>query len=254
MNLCRRRGLILCLLLAAGVATAAEKKVLVYTRNFVTGGTGYVHDNIASSVEAIRKMGAEKGFAVDVSDDPAVFTDANLKQYRALVFSNSNNEAFANQAQREAFQRYIRAGGGFVGIHSASGSERNWPYFWAVLGGKFLRHPKFQKFTVRVADRNHPATRDLPAEFEWEDECYYHDNLNPEIRPLLVTDPAKLDDPQKETYPGKRFGDALPLAWHQEYDGGRQFFTALGHRKEDYSNPILYRHILGGVLWVLGEK
>ncbi|MCL6544122.1 MAG: ThuA domain-containing protein [Bryobacteraceae bacterium] len=242
-----------CFGLLAAAGLAAEKKVLVYTRNFVTGGTGYVHDNITSSVEAVRKMGAEKGFAVDVSDEPAVFNDANLKQYRALIFSNSNNEAFANEAQRESFQRYIRAGGGFVGIHSASGSERNWPYFWAVLGGKFLRHPKFQKFTVRVADRNHPATRDLPAEFEWEDECYYHDNLNPGIRPLLVTDPAKLDDPQKETYPGKRFGDALPLAWYQEYDGGRQFFTALGHRKEDYSNPILYRHILGGILWVLGD-
>jgi len=254
MNVLRWCGGILCFLLGAGGGVAAENRILVYTRNFVTGGTGYVHDNIASSVEAIRKMGVEKGFAVDVSDEPAVFTDANLKQYRALVFSNSNNEAFATQAQREAFQRYIRAGGGFVGIHSASGSERNWPYFWAVLGGKFLRHPKFQKFTVRVADRNHPATRDLPAEFEWEDECYYHDNLNPGIRPLLVTDPAKLDDPQKETYPGKRFGDALPLAWYQEYDGGRQFFTALGHRKEDYSNPILYRHILGGILWVLGEK
>lgn len=247
-------ALIAYFVLFTAAGPAAEKKVLVYTRNFVTGGTGYVHDNIASSVEAIRKMGAEKGFAVDVSDDPAVFTDANLKQYRALVFSNSNNEAFATEAQREAFQRYIRAGGGFVGIHSASGSERNWPYFWAVLGGKFLRHPKFQKFTVRVADRSHPATRDLPAEFEWEDECYYHDNLNPGIRPLLVTDPAKLDDPQKETYPGKRFGDALPLAWYQEYDGGREFFTALGHHKEDYSNPILYRHILGGILWVLGEK
>jgi type 1 glutamine amidotransferase len=254
MAMSRLWASIACLAIFTAVGSAAERKVLVYTRNFVTGGTGYVHDNIASSVEAIRKMGAEKGFAVDVSDDPGVFTDANLKQYRALVFSNSNNEAFANEAQREAFQRYIRAGGGFAGIHSASGSERNWPYFWAVLGGKFLRHPKFQKFTVRVADRNHPATRDLPAEFEWEDECYYHDNLNPGIRPLLVTDPAKLDDPQKETYPGKRFGDALPLAWYQEYDGGREFFTALGHRKEDYSNPILYRHILGGILWVLGEK
>ena len=88
-----------------GEAQTAGKRVLVYTRNYVTGGGGYVHDNIPSSVAAIRKMGAEKGFAVDVSDDPAVFTDANLKQYRALVFSNSNNEAFANDAQRGAFRR-----------------------------------------------------------------------------------------------------------------------------------------------------
>lgn len=237
---------------ASGVA--ADKKILVYTRNFTPDGKGYVHENIASSVEAIRKMGAENGFAVDASNDPSVFTDANLKQYRALVFSNSNNEAFSADAQREAFQRYIRAGGGFAGIHSASGSERKWPYFWSVLGGKFLRHPKLQKFTVRVKDAGHPATRDLPASFDWVDECYYTEELNPDIKPLLVTDPAKLDDPRKAEYPGDRFGDSLPLAWHHNFDGGREFYTALGHKKEDYSNPILYKHILGGVLWVMGEK
>jgi type 1 glutamine amidotransferase len=241
-------------LLAPAAGLAAQKKVLVYTRNYVTGGGGYVHDNIASSVQAIQKMGAENGFAVDVSDDPAVFTNANLKQYATLIFSNSNNEAFSSDSQREAFRKYIEAGGGFVGIHSASGSERNWPYFWSVLGGKFVRHPHFQTFLVRVKDANHPATKDLPATFEWADECYYLDHLNPAIHPLLVTDPAKIDDPQKAEYPGDRFGDSLPLAWYQEYDGGREFYTALGHKKEDYTNPILYKHILGGILWTMHER
>jgi type 1 glutamine amidotransferase len=240
--------------LGNGSASAAEKKVLVYTRNFVTNGKGYVHDNIQSNVEAIRKMGSENGFAVDVSDDPKVFTDANLKQYSALVFANSNNEAFENDAQRDAFKRYIQGGGGFVGIHSASGSERNWPYFWSVLGGKFVRHPRMQKFVVRVVDPRHPATEGLPATFEWTDECYYTDHLNPDVHPLLVTDPAKLDDPQKATYPGDRFGDAMPLAWYQTFDGGREFYTALGHNKQDYANPILYKQILGGILWAMGKN
>jgi uncharacterized protein len=241
------------LLGTAPAVRAADKKVLVYTRNFTPDGKGYVHDNIQSSVDAIRKMGAENGFTVDVSNDPAVFTDASLKQYAALVFSNSNNEAFQNDAQRDAFQRYIRAGGGFAGIHSASGSERSWPYFWSVLGGKFVRHPKFQPFTVRVKDANHPATKDLPATFAWADECYYLDHLSPEIHPLLVTDPAKIEDPQKATYPGDRFGDSLPLAWYQKFDGGREFYTSLGHRKDDYDNPLLYKHILGGILWAMGK-
>jgi type 1 glutamine amidotransferase len=249
----KRRHLLCAALAFAPFLQAAEKKVLVYTRNFVANGKGYVHDNIASSVAAIQRMGRENGFAVDVSEDPKVFAGANLKQYSALVFSNTNNEAFENDAQREAFQRYIRAGGGFVGVHSASGSERKWPYFWSVVGGKFLRHPKFQKFVVRVKDANHPATKDLPAAFEWTDECYYSDNLNPGIHPLLVTDPAKLDDPEKAAYPGDRFGDSLPLAWWQEFDGGREFYTALGHTKEDYANPILYKHILGGILWTMGK-
>ncbi len=229
---------------------AAENRILVYTHN----GKGYVHDNIASSVEAIRKMGAEAGFAVDASDDPKVFTDENLKKYKALVFSNSNNEAFENDAQRDAFQRYIRAGGGFVGIHSASGSERTWPYFTSVVGGKFLRHPKMQSFVVRVKDRDHPATRHLPATFEWTDECYYHDPITSDIKPLLVTDPAKLADPKKTEYPGDHFGDSLPLAWYHTFDGGKQFYTGLGHKKEDYANPLLFKHIMGGIRWVLGEK
>jgi type 1 glutamine amidotransferase len=106
---------------------------------------------------------------------------------------------------------------------------------------------------VRVADPKHPATVNLPKTFEWEDECYYTDHFNADIHPLLVTDPSKLDDPQKATYPGDRFGDALPLAWYQKFGGGREFYCALGHSKEAYANPILYKHLLGGILWILGK-
>jgi len=245
------KGAVAFLLLAAAACGAADRKVLVYTRNYVSSGTGFVHDNIAASVAAIKQMGAANGFAVDVSDDPAVFTTPNLKQYGAIIFSNSNNEAFANNAQREAFQAYIRAGGGLVGIHSATGSERQWPYFQAVMGGRFLRHPKLQKFTVRVTDPDHPSTKSLPPSFEWEDECYYHDNINPDIHVLLATDPAALDDPNKAGYPGDRFGGSMPLAWCHTYDGGREFYTALGHKIGHYSDPLLYKHILGGILWAM---
>jgi type 1 glutamine amidotransferase len=244
---------LLALLALTAPTLADEPKVLVYTRNFVTSGTGYVHDNIADSVAAIRKMGAENGFAVDASDDPGVFTTANLRQYRVLIFSNSNNEAFENEAQRAAFKEFIHAGGGFVGIHSASGSERNWPYYWSVVGGKFLRHPRLQKFTIRVKDANHPATKDLPATFEWEDECYFLEFLNPDLHPLLVTDPTRLDDPGRAQHSDDLFGDSMPLAWSLKVDGGRAFYTALGHKKEHYANPLFARHILGGILWAMGD-
>lgn len=236
--------------LVSGSAQSAANRILVYTRN----GSGYVHDNIAASVSAIRKMGSENAFAVDAGEDPAVFADATLKPYKAIVFSNSNNEAFTSDTQRDAFQRYIKAGGGFAGIHSASGSERQWPYFWSIIGGRFLRHPKLQKFAIRVKDPNHPATRGMSATFEWEDECYFLEFMNPDLHPLLVTDPSKLDDPQRAEYPRGLVGDAMPLAWTLHQDGGRQFYTALGHKKEDYANPILYNHILGGILWAMGEK
>jgi type 1 glutamine amidotransferase len=242
----------LALLVLSAITTAsAQKKVLVYTRNYTPDGKGYVHANIAASVEAIRKIGAERGFGVDVSDDPTSFTDANLKQYAALVFSNSNNEAFATDVQREAFKRYIQGGGGFVGIHSASGSQRDWPYFWSVLGGKFLVHPKLQKFTVRVVDSSKVATTGVPAEFEWTDEFYFVDHLNPGLHPVLVGDRTKLQflDAVKNDLSG--FAVQTPLAWWQRFDGGREYYIALGHNKEDYENPILVKLIENGIVWAM---
>jgi uncharacterized protein len=250
--------LMLFLLACAGLLSVAaqnqpknQPQILVYTRNYTPDGKGYVHDNIASSVEAIRKMGAEKGFAVDVSEDPTVFTDANLKQYSALVFSNSNNQAFSTDAQREAFRHYIQAGGGFVGIHSASGSERNWPYFQSVLGGKFAAHPVMQTFTVEVADPTFPAVQNLPQKFSWTDECYFIEHLNPDIHPVLVTDRTKLSALDKMKIDLSNFPNPLPLVWWHQFDGGREFYIALGHNKEDYANPLLYGMIENGILWAM---
>jgi type 1 glutamine amidotransferase len=236
-----------------GELRAQEPRVLVYTRNHVTNGKGYVHDSIAASVAMIRQLASTDGFAVDAADDPKVFTPDNLKKYRALIFSNSNNEAFENDEQREAFKKFIQGGGGFVGIHSASGSERNWPYFWAVLGGKFKRHPPLQQFQIEVLDQKHPATAHLGAVWQWEDEFYYLDNLNPRLHVLLAGDLTTLNDKDKATYPGRTFGDFFPLAWCQEFDGGRQFYTALGHKIEYYRDPKFQQHVLGGILWVLGR-
>ncbi len=236
-----------------GTTHAEEPRVLVYTRNHVTHGTGYVHDNIAASVAMIRQLAATNGFTVDVSADPAVFTPEHLKKYRALIFSNSNNEAFENDTQRAAFKQFIQGGGGFVGIHSASGSERQWPYYWAVLGGKFKRHPPLQPFTLEVLDRTHPATAHLGATWQWEDEFYYLDHLNPRMHVLLAGELTNLKDKDKAVYPGQVFGELFPLSWCQEFDGGREFYTALGHKISCYSDPNFQRHVLGGIRWVLRQ-
>jgi type 1 glutamine amidotransferase len=233
-------------------AAQAEPMVLVYTKNQVGKGL-YVHDNIAASVAAIKKLGAENHFAVDVSDEPAVFTDANLKKYKAIIFDNTNNEIFDNEDQKAAFQRYVQAGGGFVGIHSASGSMRQWPWFWSVLGGRFSRHAKLQTFTVKVKDQNDPSTAHLPATFQWTDEFYYVDHMPAGLHVLLAGDLVHLDDPGKEKYPAKQFGDEFPLAWRHVFDGGREWYTALGHQKEHYSDPQFTRQLLGGILWAMGE-
>ena len=237
-----------------GAQTPAGKRILVYFRQTSSPST-YIHENGASSVAALKKMGAEHGFMVDASDDPGVFTPENLKRFAAVVFSNTNNFDFDTDAQREAFQKYIEGGGGLIGLHAATTSERQWPFFVSTIGGQFLRHPVQQKFRVVVEDANHLATRNLPSSFEWEDECYFHGNLNPEMHVLLNTDPSLLNDPEMGKFPQSIAAGQIPLAWTIASRGHRTFYTGLGHPKESYSNPLLVGHIAGGILWVLdGSK
>jgi len=234
---------------ASGARADSQRRVLVFTKN----GKGFVHDNIASSIIALRKLCAENNIAMDDTTNSAAFTDENLKKYKALIFSNTNNELFDNEEQKAALQRYIRAGGGFVGIHSACGSERQWPWFWSMLGGKFVRHPKLQPFTIKVCDTQHPSTAHLGETWQWADEFYLMDHLNPDLHVLLSGDRMKLDDAAKAQPSGEQIGGECPLAWCHNFDGGREWYTALGHKKEYYSDPKFIQHILGGILWAMNE-
>lgn len=231
---------------------SSDLKVLVYTKNG-SGGSAYVHDNIQASVDAIMKIGMESGMKVDVSDDASVINEDNLRNYHCIVLSNTNNETFDTKDQKLAFVRYVHAGGGVVGIHSACGSEREWPWFWAMLGGKFERHPPFQEFDIKVIDHNHPSTAFLDDIWKWEDECYYLKYLNPGINILLAADLRTVEDDKKDIYPGEVFGNFFPLAWYHEFEGGRVFYTALGHKIEHYSDPVLLKHLSGGIKWAIGD-
>jgi uncharacterized protein len=235
-------------LLPLGFGCSTAKNVLIYTRN----GKGYVHENIPAGVECLKGICRQNHWNCTVTDDPALFTPEKLRSYDVLVFSNTNNEAFDSDEQRKAFQAYIRSGGGFVGIHSACGSERDWPWFWANLGGKFIRHASFQKINLVVIDPTHPSTSFLPAVWNWhKDECYYLDNLNPDIHVLLAADLTKIQDDEKNQYPGRVFGDYFPVCWRHQFEGGRQWFTSIGHFPEDYKDENFIKHLAGGVRWAM---
>jgi type 1 glutamine amidotransferase len=224
-----------------------QKRILIYTKN----GEGYVHENIAASVAALEKICAEEGILTDVSDLPAVFTRANLERYEAIIFSNSNNEGFDTDEQRKAFQEFIRNGGGFMAIHSANATERDWPWYWALVGGKFLRHPPYQEFDVVLTDSTHPSTSHLPSRWTIHDECYYSYELNPDIHVLLCADLTTVVDEDRASYPGETFGQRFPLCWCHRFEGGRQWYTALGHDPEFYEDPLFVKHLRGGLRWVL---
>ncbi|MFT7036667.1 MAG: type 1 glutamine amidotransferase [Cyclobacteriaceae bacterium] len=230
---------------------AKKKKVLIYTKN----GAGFVHDNIPNSIKVITKLCLDNNIEVEASEDPSLFTEQNLKQYDALIFSNTNNGIFDNDEQKLAFQRYIQAGGSFVGIHSACGSERQWPWFWKMLGGKFKRHAPSQNFMVKVIDADHPSTEFLPGSFERiNDECYYLNHLNPDIHVLLAADMTSVEDKKKNEYPFDIYGNYFPIAWSHQFDGGNQWYTAIGHRIDHYDDPTFQKHLLGGIQWAIDAR
>ncbi|MDF1572560.1 MAG: ThuA domain-containing protein [Bacteroidales bacterium] len=223
------------------------KSVLIYTRN----GEGYVHDNIAASVEALEEICSSIGIKTMHTDDPVIFEKKGLQKYDAIIFSNSNNEAFLTEEQRAAFKEYILSGKGFMAIHSANASERDWPWYAEMVGGKFIRHPKLQKFDIHVIDPTHVSTSHLPKVWQWEDECYYSNYLNPAIHVLLAADLGTIKDDEKDEYPGDVFGNLFPLAWYHVVEGTRVFYTALGHKIEYYDDTFFRQHLQGGIVWIL---
>jgi uncharacterized protein len=227
--------------------------VLVYTRN----GEGYVHDNIPSAVRAIQKLGTEKGFKVDVSDDPAIFDEDKLKEYTFLIFPSTNNDVFETDEQRVSFRRYIEAGGGFVGLHSVTGTERNWTWFKRMIGGSFAWHAKFQPFTIRTIAKDHPSVAGVPAVWKKEDECYFTKEMYPGIRVVMAHDVSTLkgDDAHMEKVKTHaiQFPDFYPAVWYQNFDGGTIWITTLGHNKKDYEYPLYLNHIFQGMSFVASQ-
>ena len=254
---------ILALLMVIAIASISEAqqkkvswkkvKVLVYTKN----GKGYVHDNIPDAVKAIQKLGGEHGFQVDVSDDPAVMTEANLGQYTFLLFPSTNNDVFDTDSQRVAFRRYIQAGGGFVGLHSVIGTERNWRWFKMMLGGTFAWHPKFQPLEIKVIDKSHPSIAGMPSTWTKEDETYFMKELYPGINVVMAHDLSAMKPNEKDSTRmaelAANFGDYYPAVWHHNFDGGTVWITTLGHNKKDYEDPIYLNHIFQGMSFVAGK-
>jgi uncharacterized protein len=226
---------------------------LVFTKN----GKGYVHDNIPYAVACIKKLGADHGFKVESTDDPSVFTTDNLKNYSLIIFPSTNNDVFDNDEQRLAFRKFIEAGGGFVGLHSVLGTERNWKWFKKMVGGTFAWHPKFQRYRIVSIDQKHPSLSGIPPVWEKEDECYFQKEMNPGIQVIMAHDLTTLTlnetDKEKLAALAGPYTELYPAVWHHVFDGGPVWITALGHDKKDYEDEVFVLHILNGIRFVASQ-
>jgi type 1 glutamine amidotransferase len=208
--------------------------------------TGFRHQSIPAGVRALREIGAEAGFAVDATEDAATFSVANLACYDAVVFLSTSGAVFDDE-QREALESYVRGGGGYVGIHAATTTEYDWPFYGELVGARFNGHPPVQKATMVVEDDAHPATAHLDASWTLVDEWYeFTDDPQPRVRVLLSVDEA--------TYEGGQMGSGHPIAWCHDVGAGRSFYTALGHPDEVYRDPAFRAHLLGGIQSVVARQ
>ncbi|MEO6760646.1 MAG: ThuA domain-containing protein, partial [Saprospiraceae bacterium] len=221
--------------------TDIPARILVFSKT-----AGYRHDCIPTGITALRKLCQEHGVAMDTTEDSADFNEKNLKRYTTIVFFCTTGDVL-NPEQETAFERYIQAGGGYVGVHSATDTEYGWHWYGGLAGAYFNGHPEQQQEAIlRVQTQDHPSTKNLPDTWQRKDEWYNFKELNPHVTVLL-----KIDE---SSYEGGTNGDNHPVAWHQEYDGGRAFYTALGHTKESYADPLFLGHLWGGLQYAIGKK
>jgi type 1 glutamine amidotransferase len=215
-------------------------KVLVFSRT-----ASFRHGSIPDGVAAINNLGALNSFMVDATEDAAIFNDARLSDYRAVVFLSTTGDVL-DDGQQAAFEHYIRAGNGYAGIHSASDTEYGWPWYGALVGAYFSGHPAVQMAVIRVEDRAHVSTAALPDPWVRVDEWYdFRTNPRANVRVL-----ASLDE---SSYTGGTMGDH-PIVWHHEFDGGRAWYTAGGHTSESFSEPLFLQHLAGGIQYAAGIR
>ncbi|MEX1133478.1 MAG: ThuA domain-containing protein [Acidimicrobiia bacterium] len=221
------------------ITTVRPMQVLVFHKTL-----GFRHESIPPGIEAITQLGEEHGFAVTASDDASVFTQSGLASFDVIVFLSTTGDIL-DASQELAMETFIQSGNGFVGIHSATDTEYEWAWYGHLVGAYFDGHPAAQPATVHVVEPEHPTMQGLPLEFEWNDEWYNFRTL-PEAE---VTVLATVDE---TTYEGGAMGELHPITWAQEFDGGRSFYTAMGHSLENYSEPLFLALLENGILWATG--
>lgn len=241
-----KKSIVFIFAIALTLVSCSDKRsgiprVLVFTKT-----AGNVHESIPAGIKAIEKLGNENGFEVDASIDASLFNDEYLSQYSTVIFLNTT-ENILDTNQEVAFERYIQSGGGFVGIHSAADTEYDWFWYAKLVGAQFLSHPHYQKVDFLIKDKNSKATEFFTDDV-WTrtDELYNFKNMNQDVNVLLTID--------ESTYEGGENGENHPMSWYHEYDGGRAFYTALGHTEESFSEELYLKHILGGIQYAIGDN
>ena len=230
---------VLLILVSGFMMHSPTKRVLVFSKT-----RGFHHASIPAGIAAIQKLGMENNFAVDTTTDSSFFVKKTLKKYDAVIFLSTTGNVLNDQEQK-AFEKYIQKGGGFVGVHAATDTEYDWPWYNRLVGAYFKSHPKQQEAVLNITDPTHISTKHLPLVWKRFDEWYNFKNIQEGLHVLITID--------EKSYTGGINGDFHPMAWYQDFDGGRAFYTEMGHTDESYLDPLYLQHLLGGIEYAMNK-
>lgn len=244
----RTRWAVAAVIAAASLSLSAAEpafRVLVFSKT-----VGYRHTSITNGVAAIKQMGTTNNFAVEATEDSAVFTPENLKRFQVAVFLSTIGDIL-NDVQQSAFEQWLRAGGGFIGIHAAIpgkiATEGDWPWYGRLLCTDFTNHSAVVKGTLHIEDPTHPSTVGLPKTWERTDE-WYNFTVSPREKTRVL---VSIDE---RTYQGGTMGADHPMTWTHAFEGGRVWYTALGHTESSFAEPEFLTHLLGAIEFAAGVK
>ncbi len=225
---------------ASNSSKPALSQILVFTKT-----AGYRHKSIEKGVETLKELGRRNNFRITQTEDSLQFNAANLKKYQLVIFLSTTMDVL-DAEQQEAFENYIKKGGSFMGIHAATDTEYEWPWYGKLVGAYFNGHPNkpnVREAKMQVVDKNHHSTAHLSDTWTRSDEWYNFKGINPEIKVLINLD--------ESSYEGGTNGDNHPIAWYHTFDGGRAFYTGGGHTEESFDEPDFRKHLVGGIMWCL---
>ncbi|RKE55532.1 ThuA domain-containing protein [Sphingobacterium detergens] len=225
---------------AVTVTAIAQKRVLIFSKT-----QGFRHSSIEKGAQVLKQLLDKEKITSDHSEDAGLFTDQGLKKYDAIIFLSTTGNIL-DETQQDAFVRYIQSGKGFAGIHAATDTEFDWPWYNGLVGAYFASHPAVQNAKIDVVDRKHIATKHLDPVWWHKDEWYNFKDVKEGLHVLMNLD--------EKSYNGGKMGDHHPISWSQNYDGGKVFYTGLGHTEESYDEPAFQKHLIGGILSVLPRK
>lgn len=223
---------------ASAKETKKVKRVLVFSLT-----KSYRHKSIKEGIIAIKKLGAANNFEVDTSESVTSFTKENLTRYKALIFLNPTGSNVFSDEQKKALKDYINDGGGLVGVHAATDFCFEWEWYGRMIGAFFTNHPKVQQAKLQLVNPKDKLNKGIPESWLHTDEWYNFKSFNKDVTVLVKVD--------ETSYQGGKMENDHPIVWYHKFEGGRVFYTGLGHTPEAYSDELFLKQLLTGIKWVM---